>query len=204
MSIFRTPSPRKFNRLHLAVTVPAVAAVAAIAGAAGALTAGAAAQPAAIARPASIVRPSGQDTIRFTPAATRQAAQLDAVLETAIAPHGTPVAGGDGSAKGSKKGSLTPRQEARKLLSRFGWSKRQYRYLNPLWSRESSWNVHAENLYSGAYGIPQAVPGAKMATAGRNWRTSARTQIIWGMRYIKSRYGSPENAWDHELATGWY
>jgi len=98
----------------------------------------------------------------------------------------------------------TPRQIARRLLHRFHWSKRQFRYLEPLWARESSWNVHAQNLYSGAYGIPQAVPGSKMASAGRHWRYSARTQILWGLRYIKGRYGSPAAAWGHELATGWY
>lgn len=99
---------------------------------------------------------------------------------------------------------LTPRQIAIQLLPGFHWSRRQFWYLNPLWSRESSWNVHAFNLPSGAYGIPQAVPGAKMASAGPHWQTSARTQILWGLEYIKARYGSPRAAWDHELSTGWY
>jgi hypothetical protein len=100
---------------------------------------------------------------------------------------------------------MTPRQIAISLFGKFGWSaKRQFRYLNWLWSHESSWNVHAENAYSGAYGIPQAVPGVKMSAAGPNWRTSARTQILWGLRYIKGRYGCPARAWHHEVATGWY
>jgi hypothetical protein len=91
------------------------------------------------------------------------------------------------------------------MYNRFHWRpKYQFRYLNRLWERESSWNVHAANPYSGAYGIPQAVPGSKMASAGSNWRTSARTQIRWGLRYIRSRYGSPHRAWAHSLATGWY
>lgn len=60
------------------------------------------------------------------------------------------------------------------------------------------------NPYTGAAGIPQAVPGSKMASAGPNWRTSARTQILWGLGYIKSRYGSPSAAWAHEAAHGWY
>jgi resuscitation-promoting factor RpfB len=64
--------------------------------------------------------------------------------------------------------------------------------------------VYAQNPYSGAYGIPQALPGAKMATAGPDWRTSARTQIRWGLRYIRGTYGSPLRAWDHEVAYGWY
>jgi hypothetical protein len=87
----------------------------------------------------------------------------------------------------------------------FGWRPRnQFRFLNWLWERESSWYVYATNPYSGAYGIPQAVPGSKMASAGPNWRTSARTQIRWGMRYIKGRYRTPRNAWNHEVAYGWY
>jgi hypothetical protein len=99
---------------------------------------------------------------------------------------------------------LTPHGIARRMLRNFGWSQRQFKYLNWLWDRESSWNVHASNPYSGAYGIPQAVPGSKMSTAGSDWRTSARTQIRWGLRYIDGRYGSPQNAWDHEISTGWY
>jgi hypothetical protein len=99
---------------------------------------------------------------------------------------------------------LTPRQIARKLLRSYHWSWRQFKYLNWLWDRESSWNVYAANPYSGAYGIPQALPGSKMASAGSNWRTSARTQIRWGLGYIRAVYGSPRRAWDHELAVGWY
>jgi hypothetical protein len=100
--------------------------------------------------------------------------------------------------------ALTPRQIARQMLPSFGWTQRQFPYLNWLWNRESGWNKFAENPYSGAYGIPQALPGAKMASAGPNWRSSARTQIRWGLRYIRATYGSPRRAWDHELAYGWY
>ena len=99
---------------------------------------------------------------------------------------------------------LTPRQIARKLLSSYHWSQSQFKYLNWLWDRESSWNVYAANPVSGAYGIPQALPGSKMASAGSNWRTSARTQIRWGLGYIRAVYRSPRRAWDHELAVGWY
>ena len=99
---------------------------------------------------------------------------------------------------------LTPRQIARRMLRSFHWSGWQFQWLNLLWSRESSWNVYASNPYSGAYGIPQAVPGSKMASAGPDWASSARTQIRWGLEYIKARYGSPYAAWEHELDTGWY
>ena len=116
-----------------------------------------------------------------------------------------PAPKGGASAHHKRKAvHLTPRQVARRMLKSFHWTQWQYRWLNLLWSRESSWNVHASNPYSGAYGIPQAVPGSKMASAGADWQRSARTQIRWGLDYIKSRYGSPHVAWEHELGTGWY
>ena len=64
--------------------------------------------------------------------------------------------------------------------------------------------MSASNASSGAYGIPQALPAGKMASAGADWRTSARTQIAWGLSYIDSRYGSPCSAWSHSQAHGWY
>jgi hypothetical protein len=89
------------------------------------------------------------------------------------------------------------------MLGSFGWSSSQFACLDPLWAHESGWSVTAENP-SGAYGIPQALPGSKMASAGPNWQTSAATQIKWGLEYIKNTYGSPCAAWAHEEATGWY
>jgi hypothetical protein len=101
--------------------------------------------------------------------------------------------------------SRTPRQIARAMLSQFHWSPgKQDKYLNWLWQRESGWNRYASNPYSGAYGIPQALPGSKMSSAGPNWRSNASTQIRWGLRYIRARYGSPHRAWNHSQATGWY
>ena len=104
--------------------------------------------------------------------------------------------------RGRRHGS--PWQIAGSLMPAYHWTSWQFRYLNLLWMRESGWNPFAYNHSSGAYGIPQAVPGDKMASAGANWRTSARTQIIWGMGYIQGRYGDPWNAWQHELRYGWY
>jgi hypothetical protein len=129
---------------------------------------------------------------------------LDALLVTASGQNGGKPDASGGVAEGGKRIRLTPRQLARRLLHRFHWRQRQFHYLNLLWSRESSWNIHALNAYSGAYGIPQAVPGSKMASAGPHWQTSARTQILWGLHYIKARYGSPAGAWNHELTVGWY
>jgi hypothetical protein len=99
--------------------------------------------------------------------------------------------------------SGSPQQIAEAMLGSFGWSASQFACLDPLWAQESGWSVTAENP-SGAYGIPQALPGAKMASAGPNWQTSAVTQIKWGLEYIKDTYGSPCAAWAHEQATGWY
>lgn len=98
-----------------------------------------------------------------------------------------------------------PRRIAKWLMAhRFHWKRWQFRYLNRLWTRESGWNRYARNPYSGAYGIPQAVPASKMASAGPHWRTSAWTQIRWGMRYIRDRYRTPYQAWWHESVYGWY
>ena len=100
--------------------------------------------------------------------------------------------------------SDSPRQVAQAMLGSFGWSSSQFSCLDPLWEHESGWSVTAANSGSGAYGIPQALPGSRMASAGPDWQTSAATQIRWGLQYIKDTYGSPCAAWSHEQATGWY
>jgi hypothetical protein len=100
--------------------------------------------------------------------------------------------------------SRSPQRVAEAMLGSFRWSASQFSCLDPLWAHESGWNVTAYNAGSGAYGIPQALPGSRMASAGPDWQTDAATQIRWGLEYIKDTYGSPCGAWDHELATGWY
>jgi hypothetical protein len=93
---------------------------------------------------------------------------------------------------------------AQSLMPSYGFSvSGQYSCLFSLWEAESGWNATAENA-SGAYGIPQALPGSKMASAGPDWETDATTQIKWGLGYIQSVYGTPCAAWDHEEADGWY
>jgi hypothetical protein len=89
------------------------------------------------------------------------------------------------------------------LLGSFGFSTNQFGCLDNLWTQESNWNYTAENA-SGAYGIPQALPGSKMASAGADWQTNPTTQIKWGLGYIKNLYGTPCGAWGHEEADGWY
>jgi hypothetical protein len=92
---------------------------------------------------------------------------------------------------------------AARMLRHHGWGRHQMRSLISLWNRESGWSTSAANS-SGAYGIPQALPGSKMSSAGPNWQRNAHTQIRWGLRYIDKRYGSPNNAWAHSQSTGWY
>jgi hypothetical protein len=98
----------------------------------------------------------------------------------------------------------TPKDVASSLLGSYGWDSGQFSCLDALWTRESNWNMYAQNSSSGAYGIPQALPGSKMATAGSDWATNATTQITWGLSYISASYGSPCGAWYHSESYGWY
>lgn len=97
-----------------------------------------------------------------------------------------------------------PREIAKALLSDYGWSSDQFGCLDSLWTKESKWQVDAANPTSSAYGIPQALPGSKMASAGDDWATNPATQIKWGLGYIQGRYGSPCSAWGHSQSSGWY
>jgi hypothetical protein len=97
----------------------------------------------------------------------------------------------------------TAQSIAYKMLPSFGFSTDQFSCLNNIWTRESNWIYNAENA-SGAYGIPQALPGSKMATAGADWATNPATQIKWGLGYIKSVYGTPCDAWSFWQAHSWY
>jgi uncharacterized protein YabE (DUF348 family) len=92
---------------------------------------------------------------------------------------------------------------AQKMLTARGWGNDQFQCLIQIWSHESGWRVNAANS-SGAYGIPQALPGNKMASAGADWQTNPATQITWGLGYISGRYGTPCGAWSSWQAQGWY
>jgi hypothetical protein len=99
--------------------------------------------------------------------------------------------------------SGSPQEVAQSMLSSFGWGQDQWGCLDQLWQQESGWSVTASNP-SGAYGIPQALPGSKMASAGPNWETDAATQIKWGLQYIQSHYSTPCGAWSQEESSGYY
>ncbi|ARJ04852.1 hypothetical protein B5808_06180 [Cnuibacter physcomitrellae] len=93
---------------------------------------------------------------------------------------------------------------ALELAAARGWTGAQYDALVALWSRESGWRLNALNKSSCAYGIPQALPGSKMASAGADWQTNPATQITWGLNYIAGAYGDPISALAHSDASGWY
>jgi hypothetical protein len=97
-----------------------------------------------------------------------------------------------------------PRSAARAMLGDFGFGDSQFSCLDKLWTRESNWSYTATNRFSGAYGIPQALPASKMATVGTDYRTNPVTQIKWGLGYIRQVYGTPCGAWGHSQSTGWY
>lgn len=141
--------------------------------------------------------------------AAAKAAAAKAAAAKAAAKAEAAKSSSSSSSSGSSTSTVTavsgsPEQIAQSMLSQFGWSSSQYSCLYPLWEHESGWSVSAYNAGSGAFGIPQALPGSKMASAGPDWQTDAATQIKWGLEYIQSTYGSPCGAWSHEEADGWY
>ncbi|MDO8106785.1 ubiquitin-like domain-containing protein [Isoptericola sp. b441] len=98
----------------------------------------------------------------------------------------------------------TARAIGLQLVLARGWSQQEFACLDSLWTRESNWRVDAHNVSSGAYGIPQALPGSKMGSVGADWRTNPATQITWGLNYIAGRYGTPCAAWAFSNAHHWY
>ena len=139
--------------------------------------------------------------------AERRAARLAAeraAARAAAAATPSPSSSSAGTTASAPQPSGNPQKIAEGMLGSYGWSSSQFGCLASLWDTESGWNVYATNPSSGAYGIPQALPGSKMASAGPNWQSDAATQIRWGLGYIKSLYGSPCGAWAHEQGDGWY
>ncbi|OFI38607.1 hypothetical protein BIU82_04645 [Arthrobacter sp. SW1] len=93
---------------------------------------------------------------------------------------------------------------AASLLSSFGWSAGEMDSLRILWTKESNWTTTATNPSSGAYGIVQSLPAEKMSSEGTDWLTNYKTQVRWGLKYIKERYGSPSAALSFHYANNWY
>ena len=115
---------------------------------------------------------------------------------------------GSASSSGSSGGSVpsgSAKEIALQMVLDQGWGAEEFNgCLEPLWEKESNWNHTAQNASSGAYGIPQSLPGSKMASHGDDWQTNPATQIAWGIDYIKGRYGTPCGAWSHSQANNWY
>lgn len=141
--------------------------------------------------------------------AEEEAAAAAAAAEAEAAEAATSTGSSSASAAPSRPaGVYTPAGDAQSIaygmLGGYGWGDDQFGCLVELWNKESGWNSQAYNASSGAYGIPQALPGSKMASAGADWETNAATQISWGLGYIAGRYGSPCGAWQHSQSVGWY
>lgn len=148
-------------------------------------------------QPVSIQHENYTTTVTPAPAPspTKTAAQATTTSTTTAATAAAPAA--PAASPGSAQAW------AQTYLASLGMGSDQYSCLVSLWNRESGWNVHAENP-SGAYGIPQALPGSKMSSAGPDWQDNYETQIKWGMGYITGRYSTPCGAWAHSQSTGWY
>jgi hypothetical protein len=100
--------------------------------------------------------------------------------------------------------ATTSASSAQSIAHKMIPSAAQYNAFSKIVEHESGWNVTATNSSSGAYGLVQALPGSKMASAGSDWKTNAATQIKWGLDYMNSRYGSPAAAWNFWQSNGWY
>ncbi|GAA3339388.1 hypothetical protein GCM10017714_14720 [Curtobacterium pusillum] len=134
--------------------------------------------------------------------------QAAAAAAAAATPSGNTSSGGTSypSTGGVVVDPAGAQAYARSAIGAYGWGSDQFSCLVSLWTQESGWRANALNASSGAYGIPQSLPAEKMSAAGADWRTNAATQINWGLAYIKSAYGSPCGAWNHEMSVNphWY
>lgn len=139
------------------------------------------------------------EPVAEAPAATTETQTQSAPAQTQAAPEPEPAQSQPVVVnKGGNKGI------AQQMVANKGWNNSQFQCLETLWQRESGWNHLAQNPSSGAYGIPQSLPGSKMASHGADWRTNPATQIAWGLDYIQGRYGTPCGALNHSYSVGWY
>lgn len=199
-----TPGPAPRRGVAKIGVVTAAVIIVVIGGTAGAIamTGGSGGTNAADASPPSAVELQNAAAERHKLSAQRasRAARRDFARRPALAPKGTPLPG--------DAGNPVPAGEAQKiakaLLPKYGFDPdTQFGCLVELWEHESHWRVTAGSP-NGPYGIPQANPGSKMASAGPDWMNDATTQIKWGLAYIKGRYDGPCNAWASFQAKGWY
>ncbi|WP_431802797.1 lytic transglycosylase domain-containing protein [Microbacterium sp. bgisy203] len=167
----------------------------------------AAAQAAAQAAAIEAVNAAAEAKAAAEKAAAEKAAAEQAAAEKAAAEKAARSSSGGSVSVPSVNVNVDPASAqgiARSMMAAsYGWGDDQFACLVSLWNKESGWRVNAANP-SGAYGIPQALPGSKMASAGADWATNPATQIAWGLGYISGRYGTPCGAWGHSQSNGWY
>ncbi|MCT1478512.1 phospholipase [Microbacterium sp. p3-SID336] len=137
----------------------------------------------------------------FTAAQEQKAAEEAAAEAARVAAEQAAAAAAALASANTVDGAKATAQQM--MADRYGWGGDQFSCLNSLWNKESGWNYKAYNP-SGATGIPQALPGSKMASAGSDWQSNAATQIAWGLGYIADVYGTPCSAWGHSQAVNWY
>lgn len=153
----------------------------------------AAARPAAAMDVEQLLAQREAQFVRRSTAITVQNAALEAIEQARI------------DVLGYDPAITDPREIARSMmLNKYDWGDDQFSCYDHIIMRESRWILTADNPTSSAYGIPQALPGSKMASAGADWRTNAATQIRWGLGYVQQRYGTPCSAWSFKASHGWY
>ena len=207
------PSRRRFAR----IAAPGVVAVSACVLAGAALTSGPAptaeaAVPDRILQAAEAQRQTTTSTAWFEQAGVRagsdqRVAQEKAAAEAAAAAEAERLAEEarqQAAAEATRNAQRDPQSIARTMVADRGWGEEQFSCLVSLWNKESGWDYTADNPGSSAYGIPQALPGSKMASVAADWQTNPVTQITWGLNYIESRYGAPCGAWSHSKSSNWY
>jgi hypothetical protein len=159
--------------------------------------------------PAVTASPTGVQTFQYAYTGTASLAARGAFTASAPAPTPTPeivaapTADATTTASAAPQVVAVPAGSAQQIAAGLVGDPSQFSCLVQLWNKESGWRTNASNP-SGAYGIPQALPGSKMASAGADWRTNPATQIKWGLSYISGQYGTPCGAWAHSQRTGWY
>lgn len=176
-----------------------------------------AARPAAVALrdEADIDRSGERDALLADPAAlaarvaqlTTQARQIKSHSKSILTKIAKAKAAYEARVKemGYDPKTTDPREIARQMMqNKYGWGDNQFACYDKIIMRESRWIWNADNPTSSAYGIPQALPGSKMASAGADWRTNPATQIKWGLGYVAERYGTPCSAWGFKASHGWY
>ena len=167
--------------------------------------------PAAVFAQSALAAPQGSSSYTTTQGPDELARYREALLarqSSAIAVHNATVkARYELKVKqlGYEPSITDPREIARQImLNKYGWGDDQFACYAHIIMHESRWNPYADNPRSSAYGIPQALPGRRMAAFGADWRTNPVTQIRWGLDYVDDRYGSPCRAWSFKRGHGWY